>query len=72
MTLLKTKADTMIYSRSRHLPWAGVALALSLWVIPSQAQTRYALSDSGSTFTYAMEHPMHSWTATSHQASGQV
>lgn len=61
----------MRLARSLSLSGAGLLLLL-WWAAPGQAQTRYTFGDSSSTFTYAMEHPMHSWTATSHQASGEV
>ena len=61
----------MWISRTRSLAGAGLALILC-WAAPGQAQTRYTFADTNSTFTYAMEHPMHSWTATSRQATGEV
>lgn len=51
--------------------WAGILLAVVSGA-QAYAQTQYTLSGKESDVTYAMEHPMHSWTGTSKEAKGQI
>lgn len=53
------------------LLWVILAFATGA-VVQVHAQTQYTLSGKESEITYAMEHPMHSWTGTSKEAKGQI